>query len=137
MDSTFVPARLALATVYENRGSRQQAIDEYKKVIDLRPGNPSALARLAYAYARSGQKDEARKILGQLTETSKQYYVASFEIATIFAGLDDADNSMLWLEKAYRQRESQMPFIQSDDRFNSMHSDARYQNLIHRLGLPA
>jgi TolB-like protein/DNA-binding winged helix-turn-helix (wHTH) protein/tetratricopeptide (TPR) repeat protein len=137
MDSTFVPAHFSLAAVYEKQGSPQQAIDEYKKIIGLRPASANALAALAYVEARSGQKDEARKILSQLTETSKQRYVASFEIATIYAGLDDADNAMLWLEKSYRQHESQMPFIESDDRFDSLHADARYQKLVHRLGLPS
>ena len=87
--------------------------------------------------AHSGQKDEARKIIMQLTEISKQHYVSSFEFATIYAGLDDADSAMLWLEKSYGQRESQMPFIESDERLNSLHSDSRYQILIHRLGFPS
>jgi tetratricopeptide (TPR) repeat protein len=137
MDPSFIPAHVSVAAVYENQGAWQQAIDEYKKVIDLRPADPSALAAIAYIDARSGHRDEARRILSQLTETSKQHYVASFEIATIYAGLDDPDNAMLWLEKSYRQHESQMPFIQSDERFNSLHADARYQDLIHRLGLPS
>src|SRR6202046_5696076 len=137
MDPSFVPAHFSLGAVYENQGAWQQAIDEYKKVIELRPADPTALAAIAYIDARSGQKDEARKILSQLTETSKKQYIASFEIATIYAGLDDVDNAMLWLEKSFRQHESQMPFIQSDVRFNSLHADTRYENLIHRLGLPA
>ncbi|HXN71205.1 MAG TPA: tetratricopeptide repeat protein [Candidatus Acidoferrales bacterium] len=137
MDSNFIPAHVSLGAVYEKQGSLQQAIDEYKKVIALRPGDPAALAALGYVYARSGQKDEAHKILSELTETSKQQYVPSFQIATIYAGLDDGDNAMLWLEKSYRQHESQMPFIQSDERFNSLHADARYESLIHRLGFPA
>jgi TolB-like protein/tetratricopeptide (TPR) repeat protein/DNA-binding winged helix-turn-helix (wHTH) protein len=137
MDPSFVPAHFSLGAVYENQGASQQAIDEYKRVIELRPADPSALSALAYIYARSGQKDEARKILSQLTEISKQHYVSSFEFATIYAGLGDSDSSMLWLEKSYRQRESQMPFLQSDERFNSMHSDPRYRDLVHRLGFPS
>src|ERR1700685_1410210 len=137
MDSSFVPAHLSLGAVYENQGMLQQAIDEYKKVIELRPGDPAAPAALGYVYARLGQKDETRKILSQLTEISKQHYVPSFEFATIYAGLGDADNAMSWLEKSYRQRESQMPFIKSDDRLNSLHSDPRFQDLIRRLGFPS
>ena len=134
MDPSFVPAHFSLGAVYENQGASQQAIDEYKKVIELRPADPAALSALGYIYARSGQKDEARKVLSQLTEVSKQHYVSSFEFATIYAGLGDSDSSMLWLERSYGQRESQMPFLQSDERFNSLHSDPRYQNLVHRLG---
>jgi TolB-like protein/DNA-binding winged helix-turn-helix (wHTH) protein/lipopolysaccharide biosynthesis regulator YciM len=137
MDPTFVPAHFSLASVYENEGAWQQASDEYRKVLELSPGDPSALAALGYVYARSGEKAEARKIISQLTEISKRHYVSSFEIAAIFAGLDDATTSMLWLEKAYRQRESQIPFLNSDDRFNSLHADARFQNLIHRLSFPS
>ena len=137
MDPNFIPAHFSLAAVYEQQGSWQEAIGEYKKVIELSPGDPSAIAALGYIYARSGQKADARNIVGQLMSISKQHYVPSFEIATIYAGLSDADNAMSWLEKSYRQRESQMPFIKSDDRFSSLHSDPRFQDLIRRLSFPS
>jgi hypothetical protein len=44
---------------------------------------------------------------------------------------------MLWLEKAYQQRESQMPFLSSDGHFDSLHQDLRFQNLVKRLNLPS
>ena len=135
MDPNFIPAHFSLAAVYEKQGSWQQAIDEYKKVIELSPEDPAGLAAIGYIYARTGQKADAHKIIGQLTEISKKHYVSSFEFATVFAGLMDANSSMMWLEKAYEKRESQMPFLQSDDRFDSLHSDPRYQSLVRRLGL--
>jgi tetratricopeptide (TPR) repeat protein len=137
MDPNFVPAHFSLGAVYEDQGSWQQAIDEYKKVIELSPDDPTALTAIGYIYARTGQKAEAHRIIGQLTEISKKHYVASFEFAAIFAGLEDANNAFLWLEKAYQKRESQMPFIQSDERFNFLHSDPRYHGLVRRLGLPS
>src|ERR1700693_4393898 len=127
MDPNFIPAHFSLGAVYENQGSWQQAIDEYKKVIELSPDDPAALAAVGYIYGRTGQKADAHKIIGQLMEISKKHYVPSFELAAIFAGLVDANDSMMWLDKAYQKRESQMPFIQSDERFNSLHADPRYQ----------
>ena len=137
MDPNFVPAHFSLGAVYEDQASWQQALDEYKKVIELSPDDPTALAAIGYVYGRAGQKAEAHKIISQLTEISKKHYVPSFEFAAIFAGLEDANNAFLWLEKAYQKRESQMPFVQSDERFNSLHSDPRYQSLVRRLGLPS
>jgi len=137
MDPNFVPAHFSLGAVYEDQASWQQALDEYKKVIELSPDDPTALAAIGYVYGRAGQKAEAHKIISQLTEISKKHYVSSFEFAAIFAGLEDANNAFLWLEKAYQKRESQMPFVQSDERFNSLHSDPRYQSLVRRLGLPS
>jgi hypothetical protein len=58
-------------------------------------------------------------------------------MASIFAGLDDATAAMQWLEKAYQQRESQMPFLSSDGHFDSLHRDPRFQNLVKRLNLPS
>jgi len=135
MDPNFVPAHFSLGAVYEDQASWQQALDEYKKVIELSPDDPTALAAIGYVYGRAGQKAEAHKIISQLTEISKKHYVPSFEFAAIFAGLGDADSAVMWLEKAYQKRESQIPFIQSDERLNSLHSDPRYQSLVRRLGL--
>ena len=137
MDPNFVPAHFSLAGVYENQQRWPQALDEYKKVIAVSPNDPTALAGAAFIYARLGQKDEARKIIGQLTELAKKHYVSSFQMASVFAGLDDAASAMQWLEKAYQQRESQMPFLSSDDHFDSLHQDARFQNLLKRMNLPS
>jgi TolB-like protein/DNA-binding winged helix-turn-helix (wHTH) protein len=137
MDPNFVPAHFSLAGVYENQQNWPQALAEYKKVIAVSPSDPTGLAGAGFIYARLGQKEEARKIIVQLTELSKRHYVSSFEMASVFAGLDDATNAMLWLEKAYQQRESQLPFLSSDDHFDSLHQDARFQNLVKRLNLPS
>src|ERR1700693_3851425 len=136
MDPNFIPAHISLAGVYENQQNWPQALEEYKKVIAVSPSDPTGLAGGGLLYSRLGQKEEARKIIVQLTELSKKHYVSSFEMASVFAGLDDATNAMLWLETAYQQRESQMPFLSSDDHFDSLHQDARFQNLVKRLNLP-
>jgi TolB-like protein/DNA-binding winged helix-turn-helix (wHTH) protein/Tfp pilus assembly protein PilF len=137
MDPNFVPAHVSLAAVYEDQRAWPQALDEYKKVISVSPNDPAALAGAGFVYAQLGQKEEARKIIVQLTEAEKKHYVPSFEMASIFAGLDDATAAMQWLEKAYQQRESQMPFLSSDGHFDSLHRDPRFQNLVKRLNLPS
>jgi TolB-like protein/DNA-binding winged helix-turn-helix (wHTH) protein len=137
MDPNFISAHVSLAAVYEDQRAWSQALDEYKKVISISPNDPAALAGAGFVYAQLGQKEEARKVIAQLTEAAKKHYVSSFEMASIFAGLDDATSAMLWLEKAYQQRESQLPFLSSDGHFNSLHQDPRFQNLVRRLNLPS
>jgi TolB-like protein/DNA-binding winged helix-turn-helix (wHTH) protein/lipopolysaccharide biosynthesis regulator YciM len=137
MDPNFIPAHFSLAGVYEDQQNWPQALEEYKKVIAVSPSDPTGLAGAGFVYARLGQKDEARKIIAQLVEISKKHYVSSLQVASVFAGLGDASSAMLWLEKAYQQRESQMPFLSSDDHFESLHQDPRYQNLLKRMNLPS
>ena len=69
MDSSFVPAHLSLGAVYENQGLLQQAIDEYKKVIELRPADPAALAALGYVYAPRGRRTRRAKYSANLPKS--------------------------------------------------------------------
>ena len=97
-----------------------------------RPGSTAFTANLAYAYAVSGMRDEASKILNDLKNRSAQVSNAP-EIAMVYVGLDEKDEAMAWLEKAYAERFS--PWVLMRPCFNPLRSDPRFQNLLHRVGL--
>ena len=134
LDPNFIPAHEALAALYQEQGEFTLALSECRKAFELSHDNPSSLANLGYAYAVSGDRAAARKIVNQLI--ADPHYVAAWDVAVLFVGLGDADNAFRWLETSYRERESQMPFLQVDHRLDPLHSDPRFQNLVHRLGLP-
>ena len=52
------------------KGQLPEAIAEYRKASEL-DDDPFALAMLGQACARSGQRDEANKILTRLSEEAK------------------------------------------------------------------
>ena len=66
--------------------------------------NPQVLASLAYVDARSGQGASARRVIAELEEIAKRRYVSPYDIATIYAGLDDKEQALAWLERAYADR---------------------------------
>jgi tetratricopeptide (TPR) repeat protein len=134
LDANFIPAHEALAALYQAEGEGQLAVNECKKAVELSKNSPSSLANLGYAYAISGDLADARTIADQLT--AKQGYVASWDMAVLFAGLGNVDSAFQWLEKSYGERESQMPFLNVDSRLARLHSDPRFQDLVRRLGLP-
>ncbi|MGI9066895.1 MAG: hypothetical protein ACR2HX_10890 [Pyrinomonadaceae bacterium] len=47
-------------------------------------------AFLGYAYAVSGRKGEAQKILNDLQEQSRRRYVSPYYVAVIYPGLGDS-----------------------------------------------
>jgi hypothetical protein len=55
-------------------------------------------------------------------------------IALIYVGLGDNDEAMLWLSKAYQARFN--PSILLRPAFDALRSDARFQDLVRRIGLP-
>ena len=56
-------------------------------------------------------------------------------IALIYIALDDREQSLAWLEKAYSRHSSMMMWLKIDQRFDKIRPDPRFQDLMHRVGL--
>jgi len=128
-------AHYYLGQAYEQTGRYEEAISEFKKAIPLSKGNPEAAAALGHAYAVSGQEDEARKVLEELNDDSKHRYVSPDYKALIYAGLGDKNAAFVQLQKAYDEHAGQLIYVNVDQRFDSLHSDPRFQELCRRVGL--
>jgi tetratricopeptide (TPR) repeat protein len=116
---------------------RKLAIPEYQKAVELSQGDTDPIAGLAHAFAATGRRAEAEEILHELQRQSKTSYVSPYAIATIHAGLGDKDRAFEFLEKAYRERSSDLPyFLKFDLRIDNLRSDPRFQDLVRRVGLP-
>jgi predicted Zn-dependent protease len=100
-------------------------------------GNQDVTASLAHAYIAIGRRAAARKILRDLERKSKSASVSHYLLATLYAGLGDKDRAFELMEKAYQERSWDMSWhIKSDLRIDNLRSDPRFQNLLHRMGLP-
>jgi len=112
----------------------EQAIGELQKAVQLSAGSPTCIANLARAYALSGRKSEAGKLLNDLKSSSSANNSHASEVAAIYASLGDKDEAMKWLEKGYAERFN--PGVLIRPGFDPLRSDPRFQNLAHRVGLP-
>src|SRR5215471_127192 len=113
----------------------EDAIASLRKACDLWPGS-SPIAWLGVAYAAAGYRDEARKVLRQLEELSKQRYVTPYGRAQIYAALGETDETFKWLETAYQQRANWMVLLKVDPCFDNLRSDPRFQDLMRRMNFP-
>jgi TolB-like protein/DNA-binding winged helix-turn-helix (wHTH) protein/Tfp pilus assembly protein PilF len=124
-----------LGVGYERTGKVLEAITEYQKAIEMSDGDQGATAALAYAYSQIGRKAEAENIVRNLERKSKTEYVSAYAIATVYAGLGRKDRAFEFLEKAYSQRDLDLPWsVKSDSRIDSLRSDPRFQSLLRRVG---
>jgi serine/threonine protein kinase/tetratricopeptide (TPR) repeat protein len=135
MDAAFVLAHVYLGRAYEQRGTYPEAIAEMRKALDLSEGDTNELAALGQAYAVSHQEGEARKILDQLKERSQQTYVQPGLIALIYIGLGDKNQAFDWLQKAFDDRSAGLLYLKVDPAFDGVRSDARFSDLLRRVGL--
>jgi len=135
MDPNFALAHYQLGQVFEQKHMHNEAIAELQRAIELSGGNAAFDSNLAYAYAASGRRDEAIKIAKDLETPQRQSSAADANIALIYVGLGDNDQAMIWLYKAYQARFN--PSILLRPAFDPLRSDARFQNLLRRIGLPS
>jgi len=134
MDQSFYYAHWQLGIAYEMKGSFPEAVAEYQKARQLND-NPALLAVLGHAYAASGKRDEALKMLNQLTEIAGQRYVSAYSWAIIYAGLGEKDQAFNWLDKGYQERLTKMAFLKIEPLFDNLRSDPRFDDLVRRVGL--
>jgi TolB-like protein/DNA-binding winged helix-turn-helix (wHTH) protein/Tfp pilus assembly protein PilF len=109
------------------------AVVELEKASDLET-SPRVRAVLAFAYARTGQTEKARKILGDLNELAKQRYVSPFSLALANLGLGETEVAIDNLEKAYAERSDTMAIIDVYPLLDSLKSDRRFIDLERRVG---
>jgi len=133
MDSFFAPAHYVLGQVFVQKHMHREAVAELQKAVELSEGSTAFTANLAYAYAVSGRRNEAVKILNDLKNRSQNGFSNAPEIALVYVGLDQKDQAMAWLEKAFEERFS--PWVLMRPAFDPLRSDPRFQDLLHRIGL--
>jgi len=134
MDPNFAMAHNQLAQGYLEKHMYSEAVTELEKAVRLSGGSPTCIANLARAYAASGKRSEAIRLLSGLQKRSNPTYSYGSEIATIYASLGNRDQAMNWLEKAYEERFN--PGVLLRPGFDPLRSDPRFEDLVHRIGLP-
>jgi Flp pilus assembly protein TadD len=134
MDPNFALAHNQLAQAYLQKHMYSVAIAELQKAVKLSGDSPTCMANLARAYVASGKRSEAVKLLDDLKKRSNPGYSYAAEIAMIYASMGDNDQAMSWLEKGFEERFN--PGVLLRPGFDPLRSDPRFQNLLHRVGLP-
>ena len=130
-------AHLFLGVGQEGSGQPREAILEYQKAAELSQGNSDPMAALGYAYAVTGNRAEAQKILQQWQRLSETGYVSPYMIATVYAGLGDKNKALEYLDKAYQERSADLPyFLKADFRMDTLRSDPRFKDLMRRMNFP-
>ena len=134
MEPNFAVAHYELGQAFEQKHMHDEAIAEFQRAIALSGHSGAFDSNLAYVYAVSGRKDEAIKIVKDLEARHDQNPVADANVALIYVGLGDHDQAMIWLNNAYEARFN--PSVLLRPAFDTLRSDARFQDLLRRIGLP-
>ena len=134
MHPYFAVAHYQLGQALTQKRMHTEAIASLQRAIELSRGNTAFESNLAYVYAVAGRTDEAIKIIKDLEGRPGRPASTDPHIALIYVGLGHRDQAMSWLNKAYEARFN--PSILMRPAFDPIRSDARFQDLLRRIGLP-
>ena len=136
MAPNYYFGHLFAASAYIEKGMFPEAIAEAQKARELSgPTNSHPMGFLGYALAKSGKQAEARALLEELLKRSTERYVSPYNIALIYNGLGERDNTFAWLERGYEKRDQRMVFLKVEPKWNTLRSDPRFQDFLRRVGL--
>ncbi len=60
----------------------------------------------------------------------------SYVIALNLAVIGETDEAMIWLERAYEEREPLLINAKTEPRLDPLRPDSRFQDLLRRIGFP-
>lgn len=133
LDANLAEAHASLGMGYAQQGRFQEAVLHLQKAMQLDPG-PDWTAHLGHAYALSGNKTEAQKLLTQLVNSSQERYVVSSDIAAVYVALGKQDRACAWLERAYDEHDGYLTGIRVDPAFTKLRSNPCFQSVTRRMG---
>ena len=133
LDGNFYYAHWNLGEALYYKGDVAGAIAEYEKARSLEE-DPETLGLLGQAYAKTGRKEEALKILAELNEVARRDYVRPELFAIIYIGLGDKSKAIQYLEDEY-QRHDGFDFvgIRVDPRLDPLRDHPRFKQLLAKV----
>jgi TolB-like protein/Flp pilus assembly protein TadD len=136
LEPNLIAAHSMLGQTLEEEGKVSEAITEYDKVRELAP-TPASYVMLAFAYAKTGRSAEARRILDELTNQSRDRYVSAYALAVVHLALGKKEEGLRFVEKACDDRDILLQgfygSIKTDKRLDSLRGNPRFERLIERF----
>jgi TolB-like protein/Flp pilus assembly protein TadD/tRNA A-37 threonylcarbamoyl transferase component Bud32 len=129
----FPQPRVLLAVAYIGQGRDVDAVVELEKLGPSAGLAAGFAGAVGYAYAMSGRRAEALRVLSELNGRSENEYVPPSARALIYVGLGDKDQAFAWLDKAYADRDFRLRELKTSPIFDSLRSDPRFTQLLKRM----
>jgi TolB-like protein/DNA-binding winged helix-turn-helix (wHTH) protein/tetratricopeptide (TPR) repeat protein len=130
-----VTALWHLGFVMIAKGQPEEAVPSLEKTVSITHRSPGSLELLATAYAHSGRRMEALRLIDELKQRQRTSYVPASAFLNPYLALGDYDHAFFWFERAYREKSAILLWLKVHPFFDPVRDDPRFQDLVHRVGL--
>ncbi len=135
-DEGFWYAHWGLANTYLQKERYEEALTEIQKAKDLYEGwQPDVESFIGIIYAHMGKREEARQVLNNLLERSKQEYVPPMAFANLYFALEENNQGFDWLERAFKVRDPGLTWLRVNPINDSIRSDPQFTAMLKKMNL--
>lgn len=117
-----------------HQGDTTAAIAAANEAVRLAPGNGLMEVMRGQVLALAHRTAEARAIARKATEDARTRPVASFELARLYAFLNDTTDTFRWIERSVSERETQAVQLLTPG-FEFLRDDPHYRELLQQMHL--
>lgn len=89
------------------------------------------------AFDQGGISMAIKKELEILVERSKYAEISLFGLAIRYAQLQDKENTLIWLEKAFLQRDAGIPYMNAVPIFDFVRKEPQFKAILKKMKLPS
>ena len=125
-----------LGSAYREKKMYDEALQQFSEARKLSSDHPAIMALYGHTLALAGDRAGARRALADLQLLAKSRYVSSLYIAAIYTGLGEKSTALDWLDKAYKERNDRLLYLNVDPMADPLRSEPRFRDLMSRLHLP-
>jgi len=131
----YTNARWGLGFALIVNHQTDQAIPELEKTVAMVNRSPGSLDMLATAYAYAGRRKDALALVKELKRRRETSYVPAGAFINSSVALGDYDQAFFWFDEAYKEQSSILQWLKAAPLFDPVRNDARFVDLVHRVGL--
>jgi TolB-like protein len=125
-----------LGSAYREKKMYSEALQQFSEARKLSSDHPAIMALYGHTLALSGDRTGARRTLAELQLLAKSRYVSSLYFAAVYTGLGEKSTALDWLDKAYKERNDRLLYLNVDPMADPLRSEPRFQKMMKRLSLP-
>jgi TolB-like protein/DNA-binding winged helix-turn-helix (wHTH) protein len=139
LDPSNSAPRYKLSELLQRQGLADEAVAEWRTGLKL-DGDLEVISRfdstLHRADLTAAKRAVARMLVERRLEQAKHEYVFPRVFVDLYLQAGDDENCLRWLRKAFDEHSSFLVEIAHDPKYEPLHSDPRFQEMLGRLHAP-
>jgi tetratricopeptide (TPR) repeat protein len=135
-DTNSFPGFRALGISLTGLKRYDEAIEALETCAQITSRHPWALVELCLVYSLTGMDAEILALYDELIMRSKTEYISGLVLSAASYYTKRYDEAIEFMELAFAQRDSILPFIRSFPSCSFLKNDSRFHHFIKRMNFP-